>query len=311
MIRCCRRARVADAGKDEELDKVVKLAPILASGCVTTASISESDPAGEDAAVLAVAVAVLKQLPFSRSARWSIRSSEAVEAGVMTCAARVRATMPPTKHEGADVGGTRSHWYCSWFWRGSPERKSKPHFLLRTSFWAASSRSMNFLESSLSTGPNRSRLTRAAVMRAVAAGRLPIAGERSVDISDSINGLYTLALMITSEKNPCLFFTSFKIFCCCHTHNKTRFYFSSFRSVSLDSVTTLNKASRGLLLLLLLALTLRPSYLYLCLRLGSLRNQNRCFQRRKALFTGKKLPNRIHRITAQLFAIVSPSFKLF
>lgn len=112
MIRCCRRARVADAGKeeDEEFDKVIKLAPILASGCVTTASSSsESDPAGDDVAV----VAAVKQLPFSRSARWSIRSSETVETGVMTCAARVRATIPPTKHEGAEVGGTRSHWYCS------------------------------------------------------------------------------------------------------------------------------------------------------------------------------------------------------
>lgn len=139
MIRCCRRARVAEAGKDEdELDRqtTVVAVLILASGCVNTGvSISVSDP-------LAVAAVVLKQVPFSRSARWSIRSSVAV-AVPTTWAARVRATIPPTKQDGAEVGGTRSHWYCSWFWRGSPERKSKPHFLLRTSFWAASSRSMN------------------------------------------------------------------------------------------------------------------------------------------------------------------------
>lgn len=146
MIRCCRRARVADAGKDEELELLLLVRLILASGCVMTgASISSSDPAGEEAPLLAVALVVLKQLPFSRSARWSIRSSEVV-AEPTTCAARVRATIPPTKQEGAEVGGTRSHWYCSWFCRGSPERKSKPHFLLRTSFWAASSRSMNLEE---------------------------------------------------------------------------------------------------------------------------------------------------------------------
>lgn len=69
MIRCCRRARVADAGNEDEDEELeVKLEPILASGCVTTSVSSESDDAAGDDAV-AVAVVVLKQFPFSRSAR--------------------------------------------------------------------------------------------------------------------------------------------------------------------------------------------------------------------------------------------------
>lgn len=98
-----------------------------------------------------------------------------------------------------------------------------------------------FFESSLSTGPNRSRLTRAAVMRAadVGAGRRPMAGERSVDISDSIIGLYTLALMFIlfvsihqqTHQKILVYFgaASFKI--STKTHNKTRFYFSRFSVV--------------------------------------------------------------------------------
>lgn len=75
----------------------------------------------------------------------------------------------------------------------------------------------------------------------VGAGRRPMAGERSVDISDSIIGLYTLALMFIlfifqftnkRTKNPCLFpscelqninqnsFLFFSIFCCAHNPTK-------------------------------------------------------------------------------------------
>lgn len=109
-------------------------------------------------------------------------------------ATRVRVTMP-LKQAGAEVGGTRSHWYCSWFCSGSPAVKSKPHFLLRTSFWAASWRSMKFFDSCLSTGPNRSRFTRAREILFVIGFRTT-AGDRSLAISDNATGLHTLALIV-------------------------------------------------------------------------------------------------------------------
>lgn len=101
----------------------------------------------------------------------------------------------PLKQAGAEVGGTRSHWYCLWFCSGSPAVKSKPHFLLRTSFWAASWRSMKFFDSCLSTGPNRSRLTRAREILLVIGFRTT-AGDRSLAISDNATGLHTLALIV-------------------------------------------------------------------------------------------------------------------
>lgn len=210
VILGCSFARLTDAGKDELL-LVALVVEVTTSdwavmarvslrrtrGCVLTVSKLQSDSESEPETEAGVTGMYRNfTVPFSRSARLSSKSSDRLVLGIITWAPRL--SVIPEKHAGADVGGTRSHWYFLWFFSGCPAMKSNSYFLLSSSVCDDRWRSIKIFVSSVSTGPNSTRLTFAAEI-IWELGFWVAVDNRNFAISETAIGFHTLALIFATE----------------------------------------------------------------------------------------------------------------